>query len=260
MATYSETVDYLLKYLYDSMPEFQGVIVHTSEIRDKRRALRDLMNLKRPSRLPDSFYSAQNALLRYELSKCRVMTLNDITASSISKVGLIQGDITKVKVDCIVNSASTTLLGCFVPGHHCVDNDIHSAAGLQLRNECDELMKKQKHDENPGFAKVTYGYNLPCKYVIHTVAPKFKDRPSKKETTDLINCYISSLKAAMDKGCKSICFPAIGVGERGFTSKTAAQIAINTVEDFLNDHSDAPIVVFCMKHLKDFEAYDELLG
>lgn len=260
MATYSDTVNYLLNFLFESMPEFKGVISYSDNIKEKRRALRDLMNLKRPGPLPDSFLSSQDALLKYELSKQRIYSLRDITTTSISKVGLINGDITKMAVDAIVDPASQTLLGCFVPGHHCVDNDIHSAAGLQLRNECNEIMKKQKGDEQPGRAKITKGYNLPSKYVIHTVAPRFKDRPSKKETNELIGCYLSCLELATRMGLKSICFPAIGVGEKGFSSKSAAKIAVNVVEEFLNDNENAPVVVFCMKYELDYQAYEEILG
>ena len=260
MATYSETINFLLDYLYKSMPEYVGVIKHTDDIKDKRRALRDLMNLKKPGLLPESFLDKQNALLKYELSKKRLITLSDITASSISKIGLVSGDITKIIADAIVNPASQTLLGCFVPGHYCVDNDIHSAAGLQLRNECAQIIKLQNHEETPGHAKVTKGYNLPCKFVIHTVAPRFKNRPSNLEVSQFKNCYISSLEAARLRGLKTICFPAIGVGEMGFSSKNGATIAINTVEEYLNMYEDAPIVIFCMKYQKDFEAYEDILG
>ncbi len=260
MATYLETINRLVTFLFDSMPEFKGVISYSDTVADKRRALRDLMNLKRPGPLPESFLSAQDALLKYELSKQRIYSLRDITSTTISKVGLVKGDITKMAVDAIVDPASQTLLGCFVPGHYCVDNDIHSAAGLQLRNECYEIMKKQKGDEQPGHAKITKGYNLPCKYVLHTVAPRFKDRPSKKETSELLNCYLSCLELAMRMGLKSICFPALGVGEKGFSSKSAAKIAVNAVEEFLNEHDDAPVVVFCMKYDSDYQAYEELLG
>ncbi len=260
MATYSETIDFLLGYLYQSMPEYVGVIKYSDSIKDKRRALRDMMNLKKPGPLPSFFLDKQNALLKYELSKKRLLSLSDITASSISKIGLVLGDITKIMSDAIVNSASQTLLGCFVPGHHCVDNDIHSAAGLQLRNECAQIIKLQNHEELPGHAKVTKGYNLPCDFVIHTVAPRFKDRPSNLEISQFKNCYIASLEAARQLNLKSICFPAIGIGEMGFSSKNGATIAINVVEEYLNVHNDAPIVIFCMKYQKDFDAYDEILG
>ena len=148
------------------------------------------------------------------------------------------GDITKLKVDAIVNAANSKLLGCFIPLHNCIDNIIHSSAGIQLRRECSKIMQKQGHDEEVGKAKITNAYNLPSKYVIHTVGPAipYGANPSGQDCEKLASCYRSCLELASQNGLESIAFCSISTGVFNFPQRKAAKIAIKTVEDYLNEN------------------------
>lgn len=149
-----------------------------------------------------------------------------------------QGDITRLQVDAIVNAANSQLLGYFVPCHGCIDNIIHFYSGLQLREECNQIMKKQGYLEETGKAKITLAYNLPSKYVIHTVGPIVYDNVTVKLESDLESCYKSILKCTVENNIRSLDFCCISTGEFHFHNKRAAEIAINTVKEFLKRNED----------------------
>ena len=177
-----------------------------------------------------------------------------------NKIILCKGDITRLEVDAIVNAANSQLLGCFVPCHGCIDNMIHFCSGLQLRNECNEIMKKQGHLEESGGAKITSAYNLPSKYIIHTVGPIVYDSPTTKLENDLKSCYKSILKCAVKNNIRSIAFCCISTGEFHFPNRRAAEIAISTVEEFLKVNEDKfDRIIFNVFKDIDYEIYNELL-
>ena len=226
----------------------------------QRLRLRGLMNLHLPEHeLDPQFYELQDRLLQIELMENGYVDVMSFASTSYPKIALYQGDITRLKADAIVNAANSELLGCFVPGHNCVDNCIHSAAGLQLRDECYQLMKKQGHDEEIGTAKITKAYNLPAKYVIHTVGPVVYDRPTTSDQNLLAACYKACLSIAERHGCKSIVFPCISTGVFNYPNRQAAQVAVETVDQYQALHSNAPIVVFNTFKDLDEEIYEELL-
>ena len=200
----------------------------------KRDLFRALMNVRMPQEVSDEFLKVQDEFLTHETQSKNLTSIDEIEDAK-GKIMLWQGDITTLKVDAIVNAANSKLLGCFIPLHNCIDNVIHSASGVQLREECDRVMKKQGHDEEVGNAKITSAYNLPSKYVIHTVGPAIPhgSKPSGDDCDKLASCYRSCLDVADENGLESIAFCSISTGVFNFPQELACRIAIETVEDYL---------------------------
>ena len=173
---------------------------------------------------------------------------------------LWQGDITRLCVDAIVNAANSAMLGCFVPCHGCIDNAIHSAAGVKLRLECSHIMENQKTKEPIGKAKITKAYNLPCRYVLHTVGPIICGPVTKQDCDQLSNCYRSCLELAATYQLKSIAFCCISTGEFHFPNQKAAEIAIQTVQDYQKKKQDGLEVIFNVFKDNDYKIYKQLLG
>ena len=172
---------------------------------------------------------------------------------------LFRSDITTLKVDAIVNAANSALRGCFVPCHSCVDNIIHSVSGIQLRLACDALMTEQGYEEPIGKAKMTPAFNLPCRYVLHTVGPTVHGQLTKEHCRQLSDCYRSCLKLAADSGLRSVAFCCISTGEFHFPNEKAAEIAIQTVWDYLKKNQNSPEVVFNVFKDIDYNIYKKLL-
>jgi O-acetyl-ADP-ribose deacetylase (regulator of RNase III) len=230
---------------------------------EKRELLRSLMNLRPPLPLSTHLLELQDAELGRQLAEKGMVQPVEIAAiSSDSRLKLWQGDITRLRVDAIVNAANSQMLGCFVPMHRCVDNAIHSAAGMQLRLECHELMQAQGHPEPTGLAKITKGYNLPASYVIHTVGPiVVHERADLTEQNQLEACYRSCLTLADEKSLKSISFCCISTGEFRFPNTQAAEIAVNMVRSYLALHPDTHIDTIVFNVFKDMDLmiYTDLL-
>ena len=215
---------------------------------DKRRLLRALMNVQSPIQLSEKYYEIQDKILSEETESKDLVPADEIetinkTDAIDSKIALWQGDITCLKADAIVNAANSQMLGCFIPLHNCIDNQIHSAAGFQLRMDCYDIMRKQGHEEIVGSAKITSAYNLPSKYVIHTVGPAIPNgrKPNEEENDQLENCYKSCLKLADKEKLKSIAFCSISTGVFNFPKDLASKIAIKTVRKYLKDNEDTNI-------------------
>jgi O-acetyl-ADP-ribose deacetylase (regulator of RNase III) len=254
-------VKQMIGILLKEMPEFRAYANQVApEYPYQRMLLRGLMNLRPAKPLNPEFLALQNRLLQEELVDKGVIDVFTLPGTSYPRIALFKGDITRLKCDAIVNAANSQMLGCFVPGHKCIDNAIHSAAGLQLRDECAKLMAKQGHEEPTGTAKITQGYNLPCRYVIHTVGPIIEIRPTCKEEEQLASCYRSCLELASSLKLRSLVFPCISTGEFGYPHKEAAKIAVETVDAYMVEHSDAPVVVFDTFKDEDYLIYNELLG
>jgi len=167
--------------------------------------------------------------------------------------------ITTLKVDAIVNAANSGMTGCYCPLHGCIDNAIHTYAGVQLRLECFEIMKRQGYQEPTGQAKITGSYNLPSKYIIHTVGPIVSGKVTKKDCELLASCYRSCLEVADQNGVKSISFCCISTGEFHFPNETAAEIAVEVVSKFLATHAPMQVVFNVFKDT-DFKVYKRILG
>ena len=195
------------------------------------------MNIRMPGEISDEFLNVQDEFLTSETLNKDLTSVEDITDVK-GKMMLWQGDIATLKVDAIVNAANSKLLGCFIPMHSCIDNVIHSAAGIQLREECNKIMTVQGADEKVGSAKITDAYNLPSTHVIHTVGPAIPrgSLPADKDKESLSDCYRSCLEIADEYGLESIAFCCISTGVFNFPEDEACRIAIRTVEEFLNSN------------------------
>lgn len=195
-----------------------------------------------------------------ENNSVEITEVNHLTPSNLDdRIILWQGDITALRVDAIVNAANSQMCGCFRPMHNCVDNIIHSKSGIQLRLKCAEIMQKQGHEESTGQAKITPAYNLPCKYVLHTVGPIVQGRLTKYHEELLASCYRSCLKLAESSGVESIAFCCISTGVFMFPNQRAAEIAVETVREYLKDHDGIKQVVFNVFKDTDLAIYRDLL-
>ena len=248
-----EKLDYLIKTLNSEI-----VISETEQ--EKKDLFRTLMNTWKVSELPGEFYEVQDEYLQEVLKAKGITKLEDLTEID-ENIYLWQGDITTLEVDAIVNAANKALLGCFIPHHRCIDNAIHTQAGLQLRKECDEIMKEQGTFERTGQAKITAGYNLPAKHVIHTVGPIIYRVVEDDDKELLTSCYRNCLKIALENNLKSIAFCCISTGEFRFPNDLAAEIAVAEVREFFRENPNADLkVVFNMFKDLDKKLYEELLG
>lgn len=255
----TEQLDFLIKYLIDERDETIDI---PDDCQSKRALLRSLMNVRPPLKISDDFLKVQDELLTSETSNKDLTSPEDIKEVN-GKLMLWQGDITTLKVDAIVNAANSKLLGCFIPQHNCIDNVIHSAAGVQLRAECNRIMQTQDHDEEVGRAKITGAYNLPSKHVIHTVGPAipYGSKPSKKDCDDLASCYNSCLDIASYNKLESIAFCCISTGVFNFPQDLAAKIAIKTVTQYLkSNETSLKHIIFNVFTDKDYLIYKEFFN
>lgn len=249
---------YLIRSLLDEQPRYRDMEIPSDEM-EQRQLLRSLFNIRMPARLSEDFLKVQDEYLQEETRRKGVTELADLTPLE-PEIYLWQGDITTLVCDAIVNAANSGMTGCYQPCHSCIDNCIHTYAGIQLRNACAELMEKQGYEEPTGQAKITPAYNLPCNHVIHTVGPIVQRQLSIRHEEQLASCYRSCLELADENGCKSIAFCCISTGVFGFPQKRAAEIAVRTVKDYLTStHSNIEVIFNVFKEV-DYETYRDLLG
>ena len=235
----SEQSQYLNQILLTEMPQYrEQTKSFPADDTSQRRLLRSLMNVRPPMPLDSKFLEVQDALLSAEAEAKGVVDCSSLPVTAVDpRLVLWQGDITRLKADAIVNAANYALLGCFVPCHGCIDNAIHSAAGLQLRDECNQLMLAQGRPEPNGRAKLTRGYNLPARYVLHTVGPIVRGRVTQQDRADLASCYRACLELTAEHSLRSVAFCCISTGEFHFPNQEAAEIAVTTVRTFLDRHT-----------------------
>ena len=256
----TEQIQYLTDLLLEEMPEHRSEAKRVPrDAEEQRYFLRCLMNVREPRALSGRFLQVQDELLSREREEKGVVHISDLPpVPGDGRLALWQGDITRLDADAIVNAANSALLGCFRPGHNCIDNVIHSAAGLQLREECAAIMRAQGHGEPTGQAKLTRGYNLPAKHVLHTVGPIIDGPLTDRDRELLASCYRSCLKLAEENGLKSVAFCCISTGVFRFPKDEAARIAVTTVREYLM-HSRIEKVVFCVHGDENLRIYQKLL-
>ena len=255
-----EQIRYLNELLLEEMPEYREQAAEFPED-EQRRLLRSLMNLRPPGGLSQAFLDVQDALLSAEREDKGVVDAEALPPTARDpRLVLWRGDITRLAAGAIVDADNSALLGCFCPCHGCIDNAIHSAAGLQLREECSRIMAAQGHPEAAGQAKLTRGYNLPSPYVLHTVGPIVRGRLREEDCRTLSKCYRSCLELAEHRGIRSVAFCCLSTGEFHFPNQRAAEIAVKTVRDFLDETGSGMKVIFNVFREKDERIYRALLG
>ena len=253
----SEKRVFLIQSLLNEQSAFQKQEIPTDSERQKL-LLRGLMNIRHPGAAKPEFLQVQDDYLRRETAEKGITDAAGLTPIQPG-ICLWQGDITTLKCDAIVNAANSGMTGCWVPGHTCIDNCIHTFAGMQLRWECAQLMEQQGHPEGTGLAKITGAYNLPCKHVIHTVGPIAQGRPTPQHRLQLAQCYRSCYELARTSGLHSIAFCCISTGLFGFPQEEAARIAVETVMGLQANDPEPLDVVFNVFLDRDCEIYAELL-
>ena len=219
------------------------------------------MNTRPPWHVDEAFLAEQDELLQGLIAETGIHRIDEAAPSPADgRMRLWRGDITTLSADAIVNAANSQMLGCWAPGHHCIDNAIHTYAGVQLRAECARIMELQGHEEPTGVAKITGAYNLPCKRILHTVGPIANEHPTDLHCEQLASCYTSCLDVAASESLRSIAFCCISTGVFGFPQEEAAGIAVRAVREWL-DAAEAEIsVVFNVFGEKDERIYRCLLG
>lgn len=228
------------------------------DFEEQRALLHALMNVRIAKNVDDEFIKVQDEYLKEEIKRKGIVDIDDLKPIK-DGIYLWQGDITTLRCDVIVNAANSGMTGCYVPNHRCIDNCIHSFAGVQLRLECDEIMTKQGYSEPTGQAKITNSYNLPCKYIIHTVGPIINGKLTSEDCDLLESCYKSCLELAAKNNLDSIAFCCISTGEFHFPNDKAAQIAVKTVEEFMKKETSLKKVIFNVFKDMDKEIYRKLL-
>ena len=255
--TQTKRREYMIRYLLDEELKYKDTEM-PDDIHAQKRLLRSLMNVRSPKSISEEFLRVQDDYLQEELSQKHITSVSDLLPLEPG-IYVWQGDITTLACDAIVNAANSGMTGCYYPCHGCIDNAIHSYAGVQLRLDCDAIIKAQGHEEPTGTAKITEAYNLPCRYVLHTVGPIITG-PLKKQDEDLLaSCYHSCLALAEEYGLKSIAFCCISTGEFRFPNQRAAEIVVKTVREYRKQTGSEIEVIFNVFKDIDDEIYRELL-
>ena len=249
---------FLIQSLLKEKTEYRDIDI-PAEPESQRQLLRGLMNIRAPQRIEADFLKMQDAYLQDETAAKGITDAADLTPIQPGRY-LWQGDITTLKCDAIVNAANSGMTGCYIPNHRCIDNAIHTFAGVELRLACAELMEQQGYPEPTGQAKITPAFNLPCRYVLHTVGPIISGRVTKADKELLASCYHSCLEQAAENGLESVAFCCISTGEFHFPNEQAAEIAVRTVKEFYKKQTSVKKVIFNVFKDLDKEIYARLLG
>lgn len=248
---------FLIQELIAEDTQYQRLSIPKEE-EEQKQLLRALMNVRNPKAISNTFLKVQDAYLKAEITEKGITDINNLQPVSAG-IYLWQGDITTLKCDVIVNAANSKMTGCYIPNHICIDNCIHSFAGVQLRKDCAIMLDQQGHEELTGQAKITKAYNLPCRYIIHTVGPIISGELTEQDCDLLASCYRSCLELTEKNGLESIAFCCISTGAFHFPNEKAAEIAVKTVKEFQKQALNIKSVIFNVFKDNDFNIYDRLL-
>ena len=260
----AEKREYLIRRLLDEDRRYGSVEI-PADAYEQKRILRSLMNIRRPQAIDTEFLTVQDEYLRERVLENGIVTLSEIPVIR-NGMSIWQGDITRLAVDAIVNAANSQMLGCFVPMHTCIDNCIHTFAGVQLRAECSRQMNQLRikygkdYEQPTAVPMLTDAYNLPAKKVIHIVGPIVRYELTPELEVDLADCYLNTLDMCLDNNLKSVAFCCISTGVFHFPNKRAAEIAVSTVDSWLSQHPGAiERVIFNVFKDEDKKNYEELI-
>ena len=263
-----EKLDYLIEYLLKedgrNKEHFWG------DLGERKSLYRALVNIREAKPISDEFLKIEDEYLQEELKSKTITYVNEIKTikekyqnceiKNADKICLWQGDITKLKIGAIVNAGNSQGLGCFLPNHNCIDNQINTFAGVRLRLACNEIMKNLNYNLETGKAIITKGYNLPAENVIQTVGPIIEDKVTKQKEEELAKCYKSSLEIAIKNNIRTIAFPCISTGVFRFPKDEACKIAIKAVDDFITENKDElDKVVFNLWSEEDVNTYERYI-
>ena len=248
----------LIKSLLQERTEYRDISI-SADTEQQKQLLRALMNVRAPQQIGTEFLRIQDEYLQYEIAAKGITDVAELTPVQ-QGIYLWQGDITTLKCDAVVNAANSGMTGCYIPNHRCIDNAIHTFAGMQLRLICDNLMEQQGYPEPAGGAKITPAFNLPSRYVLHTVDPVISGKVKKHERELLASCYRSCLELAAENKLESVAFCCISTGEFHFPNELAAEIAVQSVKDFFRLQTGVKKVIFNVFKDLDKNIYQKLLG
>ena len=253
----SEKRLFLIQSLLKENPAYRDLGI-PADTNSQRQLLRGLMNLRATQHADADFLKIQDTYLQGENAAKGITDVADLTPIQPG-LYLWQGDITTLQCDAIVNAANSGMTGCYIPNHRCIDNAIHTFAGVELRLACAELMEQQGYPEPTGRAKITPAFNLPCRYVLHTVGPIIGGRVTKEDKEQLTSCYRSCLELAAENALESVAFCCVSTGEFHFPNEQAAQIAVETVKQFMDRKTSVKKVIFNVFKDLDKAIYEKLL-
>ena len=254
----SERRIFLIKSLLQERTEYRDISI-SADTEQQKQLLRALMNVRAPKPIGTEFLRIQDEYLQYEIAAKGITDVVELTPVQ-QGIYLWQGDITTLKCDAVVNAANSGMTGCYIPNHRCIDNAIHTFAGIQLRLVCDNLMEQQGYPEPAGSAKITPAFNLSSRYVLHTVGPVISGKVKKYERELLASCYRSCLELAAENKLESVAFCCISTGEFNFPNELAAEIAVQSVKEFFRLQTGVKKVIFNVFKDLDKNIYQKLLG
>ena len=254
----SERRIFLIKSLLQERTEYRDISI-SADTEEQKQLLRALMNVRAPKPIGTEFLRMQDEYLQYEIAAKGITDVAELTPVQ-QGIYLWQGDITTLKCDAVVNAANSGMTGCYIPNHCCIDNAIHTFAGMQLRLICDNLMEQQGYPEPAGGAKITPAFNLPSRYVLHTVGPVISGKVKKYERELLASCYRSCLELAAKNKLESVAFCCMSTGEFHFPNELAAEIAVQSVKEFFRLQTGVKKVIFNVFKDLDKNIYQKLLG
>lgn len=274
MKTQEERLNYLIEKFKEESLEYKDFPT-PADIEDKKVLLRSLMNIRPPKETSEEILKVQDEYLTERNKEKDIVYLKDLktvkeTINSkhrySNKISVWQGDITRLSCDAIVNAANSRMLGCFVPMHICIDNCIHTFAGVQLRYECNKIMNKFKEEHGFDYEQpvavpiLTNGYNLPAKKVIHVAGPIVRIKLTEALEQDLKNCYKNVLDMCLENNLKSVAFCCISTGVFHFPNKRAAEIAVETVTTWLEQNENKiDRIIFNVFKQEDKYCYEKIL-
>ena len=263
--TQEQRLDFLVEKFKADSDEFRKLKT-PNDTEGKRQILRSLMNIRMPKTMADDVLAVQNEYLKERAKDKGIVELSDIPVIR-DGIAVWQGDITRLAVDAIVNAANSQMLGCFIPMHTCIDNCIHTFAGIQLREECSRKMDQLKirygrdYEQPTAVPMLTDAYNLPAKKVVHIVGPIVQHKLTPALEKDLEYCYRNTLDMCMENGLKSAAFCCISTGVFRFPNKRAAEIAVQAVQEWLEEHTgQMKRVIFNVFKDEDKDIYERLLS
>ena len=251
----NEKLSYLIHYLLSERNDLGGIKIPEHD-NDRFRLYRSLVNIRPAMKADDTFLKTEDEYLTELTAEKGITAIEDLKPVE-DNLYLRKGDITTLKCGAVVNAANSGMTGCWQPCHSCIDNCIHTFAGVRLRYQCNQIMQAQGYEEPTGKAKITPAYNLPCDYVIHTVGPIVQGKLTAEHCRLLESSYRSCLETAVQNGIKSIAFCCISTGVFGFPQNKAAEIAVHTVRTFCRTHKIK--VIFNVFKEDDYEIYKRLL-